>query len=215
VAIDNVEIVFCTLAFVVPGFLVHRAMSAFVPLKAEHPQLSLLRFLALSCGNYGFWSGLIYLLISNGYFAYRPVQAAVAWFFVIFVSPILAGALIGYLSQRDFWRRLLQRCGLNPIHGIPTAWDYRFFRTAPVWVLVTLNDGSRVAGLFGSESFASSDRAERDIYLQSVFDITGDGPWRQIPNSGGILICKEQVRYVEFWADDGKESIDGQQEQSR
>ena len=50
-------------------------------------------------------------------------------------------------------------------------------------MLVTLVDGSTVAGAFEERAFASPDRAERDLFLQRVYRVEGDGPWQPVPMS--------------------------------
>jgi hypothetical protein len=69
-------------------------------------------------------------------------------------------------------------------------------------VLVTLKDGGQVAGLFGSRSFASSDPSERDLYIQSVFSMSGKGQWQRVPRNDGVLISGDQIKYIEFWTDE-------------
>jgi hypothetical protein len=201
--ISGFEALFYTLAFVVPGFLLHSTIAVFVPRKAEQPQLSLLRFLSLSCANYALWSWLIYLISATAFFKDHPARAAIAWGIVILLSPIALGMLGGFLSQNNLVRKLLQRCGLVPMHAIPTAWDFRFSKIEKaVWVLVTLKDGGQVAGLFGSRSFASSDPSERDLYIQSVFRVPGEGQWQRVPGNDGVLISGDQIKYIEFWTDE-------------
>jgi hypothetical protein len=200
------EAVFCTLAFVVPGFILHATFSVFVPVRTERPDLSFLRFLALSCVNYGVWSWLVYLIFTAPFFENHPYRGAAAWGIIILVSPVATGIVWGVLSQKEAGRRLLQRCGLSPVHRVPTAWDYKFSRTTEaVWVLVTLKDGNKVAGLFGSRSFASSEPNERDLYIQMVFRVPDEGVWQRVPKSEGILISGDQIRHIEFWADQKEE----------
>ena len=49
------------------------------------------RFLTLSAINYGLWSWLIYLLLERVGVLARPLIAALAWFFILFASPIAFG----------------------------------------------------------------------------------------------------------------------------
>lgn len=118
---------------------------------------------------------------------------------IILVSPFLLGVALGVLSQRETVRRFLQRLGFSTVHPIPNAWDYFFGRTAPVWVLVTLHDGSIVSGRFAYKSFASSDRSERDLYLESLYVVAEDGPWTEVPWNAGIWIAGREIKHIEFW----------------
>ena len=95
---------------------------------------------------------------------------------IILVSPFLLGVALGVLSQRETVRRFLQRLGFSTVHPIPNAWDYFFGRTAPVWVLVTLHDGSIVSGRFAY-----------------------NGPWTEVPWNAGIWIAGREIKHIEFW----------------
>lgn len=121
------------------------------------------------------------------------------WGFIILISPIIIGTLIAKLNQKNVFKNLLNFIGFNPIHPIPTAWDFKFSNTTKqTWVIVTLKDGNTVAGLFGYSSFASSDSTERDIYLEKVYSIS-EKQWKLVPRSDGILIRNDQVKYIEFF----------------
>lgn len=200
--LDSLNAVFYTLAFVVPGFVMHSVLSLSAPRRDEGAHLSFIRFFTLSCLNYAVWSWLIYLTFNSTFFTQHPSRAAVAWGVVVFISPVVLGLLGAQLRQREVLRRLLQKCGFRPIHAIPTGWDYVFQKADdPAWVLVTLKDGSQVAGLFGTRSFASSEPAERDLYLESIFKIPDSGPWQVVQRSAGILIRADQISHIEFWTD--------------
>lgn len=197
--LSGFETVFYTLTFLVPGFLLYWAMSMIAPQASERPHSAFLRFLALSCFNYALWSWLIWLIFRSTFFVDHAIRSAFAWMGIILLSPIVLGILMGYFQQRDIIRRLFQSVGLNPVHGIATSWDYRFSRASTaVWVLVTLIDGSRIGGLFGSNSFASSSAAERDIYLQEIWEVVDDGPWQRPSRKTGIWIRGDQVKHIEF-----------------
>ena len=201
-SLGGFDALFYTLAFLVPGFVLYSTLSIFTPRKVEPTQLSFLRFLTFSCVNYGMWSWLIYLMLRAEFFTAHPVRTAIAWGAIIIVSPIALGVLVGYFSQKESIRKALQRIGVDPIHVIPTGWDYKFSKSKAAWVLVTLKDGSTVAGLFGSKSFASSEPGERDLYIQEVLKINPDGLWQRIPRSAGILIRGDQIKHIEFWNDE-------------
>lgn len=201
--ITGFDMLFYTVGFVVPGFVWCSMVAMLVPQKSDQSQISLLRFLTFSCVNYALWSWLIYLLIKSEFFTEHPVRSAFAWGLIILISPLVLGLAMGHFSQKAKILQLLRRLGLSPMHPVPTAWDYKFGNTKDaVWVLVTLKDGKQVAGLFGSKSFASSDAAERDIYIQSVYRISEHGPWERAPQNDGILIPSSEIKHVEFWSDE-------------
>ena len=126
-----------------------------------------------------------------------------SWFVIIFVSPILLGLLLVFLNERNVIGRTFRRVGLHLIHPIATSWDYKFRGTrGDRWVSVRMNDGSEVAGYFGSSSFASSESAERDLYLEDVYRVADDGQWQRVPGSDGVLIPGEHIMHIEFWNQD-------------
>src|SRR5437660_12752474 len=106
--------------------------------------------------------------------------------------------LTGLLSQRAVVRRLLARYGVYTVHPVPTAWDYVFSHSTGSWVLVTLTDGSTVAGVFSARSFASSDAAERDLFLERLCKVEDDGHWQPVPMNRGVWIQGEDIRAIEF-----------------
>jgi hypothetical protein len=204
--LNGFDTLFYTLAFIVPGFVMQSTFSIFVPRKAEESQRSFLRFVYFSCINYSIWSWLIYLIIKTNFSKFHPIKTALIWSIIIFFSPIVLGLIAGYCSNKEVIRKCLQRMGLNPIHVIPSSWDYKFSKISkPTWVLVTLKDGSMIAGVFWSNSFASSDKDERDLYIEKIYKIPDEGPWQPISNNDGILINRDQIKHIEFWNDEQKE----------
>jgi hypothetical protein len=195
-ALNSFDAVFYALAFIVPGFIADSVLCLVVPRKSSPSESSVLRFLTLSCYNYAIWSWLIYLVAKTEFFEARPVAAAIVWGFVVLVSPIALGLLVGVLRQRSLITRCLHRLGLRAIQPNPTAWDQFFIKTEPVFALVTLKDGVHFAGRFGPQSAASSDGHDRDIYLESVF--TPGTPWAEVPGSAGVWIRGDEIKHIEF-----------------
>ena len=211
VTLDAFNTVFLTVAFVVPGFLLHGTLSLATPERDRPVQLLMVRFLTLSCVNYAFCSWLVYLIGNARPFVTSPLLTALAWAAIILVSPIMIGLLSALLRQKEWVRRALQSCGLRPLHPVPSSWDYVFGSvTDCLWVMVTLKNGSSVAGLFGTGSFASSEPGERDLYLERVLNVGASGAWTPVERSAGILLRGEDIRYVEFWTDEEAENA-GQQ----
>jgi hypothetical protein len=192
------DAVFFTVAFLVPGFIWESVLSLFLRRRDDRADRAWVRFLTLSAFNYALWSWLIYLLFVRAGVLADPWMAALAWFFMLLVSPVAFGVATGLLSQRAVVRRLLARYGVYTVHPVPTAWDYVFSHSTGSWVLVTLTDGSTVAGVFSARSFASSDAAERDLFLERLYKVEDDGPWQPVPMNRGVWIQGEAIRAIEF-----------------
>ena len=198
--VSNISVVFYTISFLVPGFVMNSVISAFQPQKELEEKSTLLKYLTLSSINYSLCSWLIFLISQKQFIDQYPKWAAFFWFAIVFVSPVMIGTLIGISKQREWTRRLLQKIGIVTIHSLTSAWDYIFSRTEPGWILVTLKDGSTIGGWFGSESFAASKTDGKDLYIQEIYRIS-DGTWQKLERKSGIWIDAEQIKHTEFIED--------------
>lgn len=201
--IDSMDVVYNTLGFIVPGFLIDLIIRFFIPKRELSDQNNLLYYLSLSSLNYAVWSGLVYAVFKVDYFSTHPIATGLAWFWVIFIGPIIIANLI-LLAYRCKWiDKIAKWIRLHRIHPIPTAWDFKFINISQrKWVIVVLTDGEQIAGLMHEDSFASSDPSERDIYLEEIYDIKDSGVWEKIERTDGILIKGEAIKFVQFWNDE-------------
>jgi Family of unknown function (DUF6338) len=124
-----------------------------------------------------------------------------SWILLILGGPALFGLILGISSQMEWAEWLADKFGLSIVHVIPTAWDWHFSKLprGGLFIMVTLTNGSTVAGHFGSNSFASSDTKERDLYLEEEYQISKSGNWERRPERVGILIPAREIRHIEFW----------------
>lgn len=121
-----------------------------------------------------------------------------AWFVVIFVIPGLLGLLLGLNIRKGWTKKVLARLGINTVHPVDSAWDYRFGGCEDCWILAVLKDGTRFAGYLGPQSFASSDKGERDLYIERVYEIGDDNSWS--PRDNSVWIAQGEIRTLEFWS---------------
>lgn len=182
-------------ALLVPGFITDATLGMFVPSTRPPEWRGLLRYLTLSLLNYASWGW--FFVIPYGREAVERHGAATA--LALVALPAILGMVLGIMSGKEPIRRVLLRFGINPIHVVPTAWDYKFSRGETRYVLVTLRDGSSVAGLIGPRSFVSTCEAERDLYLEAVFLMGGERPWARHPRTDGILLKGSEIRSIEFF----------------
>jgi Family of unknown function (DUF6338) len=186
-------------AVFVPGFVFDAVLSKFVPRHSSTlRELVLLRLLTATAFNYAVCSPVIYLLVTGALFANSPWWQGLTWSVVIFVVPIVLALIVAKASQKGFLALVARKLRLRSINPIPTGWDWIFSRTAPCYLLVTLRDGAEVAGYFGGQSMASSDRDRKDLYLERVFVVPARGPWRPIEPPSGIYIEGSQIAFIEF-----------------
>ncbi len=197
--LENVETLYFVISVFVPGFIYNGVFSNFVPLRrTKEKELLILRLLTATAVNYAICSPILYLLIMGNLFASRPLMQAIAWLAVIFLVPILLGLVHAWIVQRDGIGGLYRLLGLRAINPIPTGWDWIFSRTDPCFVLITLNDGTTIAGFFGLRSMASSDPEHKDIYIEKVYTVPEDGPWNEVENSQGMQVDGAQIAFIEF-----------------
>lgn len=198
--LDSPDALFYALAFFVPGFIAYSTLAILEPRRADRGELTFLRLLTLSAFDYAIWSWLIYLLLYSPFFGGQPLAAALLWGVIVLVGPAVLGVGLGYASQRQWVGRFLQRLGLKTLAPVPTAWDWRFFNMRnPHWIFVTLKDGSTFSGLFGPNSYASSDPTERDIYIEQLYLVDDRGEWAADASGKGILVGRNEIRSIELW----------------
>ena len=179
------------LAFLVPGFIALSVRSQFMT--GNIPSHNGERFLS-----YVTVSVIYGTLVSRLVDPTLLTNSGWVYFGVVFGGPAVVGLLLGINIQRNLVRGLLSRFRLFTVHALPTAWDWKFNRRAEQWVLVTLTDGTRFVGFYGSESFTASTPDERDMYIQWVYDIGDDGSW-SVDVEQGVLIAAGEIRTIEFW----------------
>ena len=195
---DTFNAVLFTATFLIPGFIWASILSMVYPRRAQAIELRVLEFLTLSCVNHGLWIWLMIPVFRGDFMDRHPFWAGVLMILPVLASPIALGLATGRLYQHDQIKRVLGRLGFRTVHPIPTAWDYHFSRSLPYWVIVRLQDGSSVYGLYGYNSFAGDDPAERDLYIEAMFTPTPSGEWAPVEDSGGIIIKAEQIAAIEF-----------------
>ena len=204
---------YMVVGLLVPGLIVLFVRSQFLTGRWSSDSSAFLSYLTVSVIYYALALPFVHFVLSfnepgssNALLAWfalsidepGSLKVPLAWFALIFIGPALLGLLLGANIQRNFFRRVLQRCGLDPIHVIPTAWDWKFGYMTEQWVLVTLKDGTRFAGFCGEESFMSSDPGERDIYIQWTYDIDENNNWSS-RGENGVLIAAGEFQTIEFW----------------
>lgn len=123
--------------------------------------------------------------------------AGVGWFALIFAFPALIGILLGLNIRKGWTKKLVNRFGLNTIHPVDCAWDWRFGHCPECWVVVTLKDDTKWYGYMGANSFMSSDPAERDIYIEHVYECGSEGEvWT--PRNSSVWIAHGEIQSLEF-----------------
>ena len=205
--LTSLDKIYLILAFVAPGLIALFVRAQFVTGRSPPYAAALLSYLTVSVIYYAVALPFTDSVLS---LADPSPPNALAWFGLVFVGPAIFGLLLGINIQQGLLRQFLRWCRLNPVHVMPTAWDWKFGSMKEQWVLVTLKDGTRFAGFCGTDSFMSSDPAERDLYIQWIYDIDdGTNEWSSRP-ANGVLISAGEIRTIEFWPYHPKENTNEQ-----
>jgi hypothetical protein len=196
--IDSLKTVIFTVAFLMPGFIWSAMLSLLLPRRSGQTETRFLEFFTLSCINNTLWFWLFIYLSIRDFPARNPGAFSLFILLALFVSPLILGTVSGRFAQRDHMARFLRRLGFRTVHYIPTAWDWHFSRQEELWARITMEDGSVIFGFFGSQSFASSNPDERDIYLEQVYTRTAEGV-RCVESTRGCLVKGDQISAIEFY----------------
>lgn len=96
--------------------------------------------------------------------------------------------------------RFIDWLGFQAARHNRTAWDYKLSETGPSWVNVTLKNGTRVYGYFGTKSFAGDAGGTGDLYLERTLSISEESPTSEVQERG-IWIAPDQIAIIEFIED--------------
>lgn len=152
-----------------------------------------------------------YGLYSTGYFAAIAPLFHVSWgvslpewlwkFLLYFLIPVAIGILLAYAYQHNVLYKVAEKAKLHLAHHLSAAWDYTF-EDLPhsTYLLVTLQDGTQIAGKWAAGSFAASSKDERDLLLSEMWVAAETGkPWTKLDPPRAVLICGKDIRYVELF----------------
>jgi len=194
--LDSIDDLYMTLGILSPGVIILYVRSQFY---AGRFTINLSAILSYFTVSFVYYAIVFPFFDAKTFFENSQGVGVLDWFLFVFFVPCGLGLFLGLDVQKGIFRRFLNGFGLNPVHIIPTAWDWKFSTSlGEQWVLVTLKDGTKFAGFLGKESFISSDPAERDIYIQWVYDIDETDKWTA-RNNCGAWIAGREIKTIEFW----------------
>lgn len=192
--IDAINSLGLVLVFLVPGLVALYARSQFLTGRQLDIKEAGPVYLILTLVYYGlafpFVQYVVYL-DGNGWWR------ASMWMLLFGLGPFIFGSLLGIAAYYAMVKRIASYLGISLVHPIPTAWDYKLSQSEENYVFVTLKDGTKFAGLFGRNSFASTDPGDRDLYLERIFDWHENEPWEaRIGN--GVWLTGSEISSIEF-----------------
>lgn len=114
--------------------------------------------------------------------------------------------------------RFLDIVRVNERHTEPTAWDWFFRQRRNCYVRVTFQDGKRVLGFYGADSFSAYSKDGRDLYLERAFVPNNhDDQWfgEEIAGNCGVWVRTAEAVSVEFYTLDYGSSEENQSRLAR
>lgn len=192
---NNFEAVYFTVLMLVPGFIMNMGYNYILPLREGQASIFIIRFIVFSCVNYALAWPLINKLAQLRYWEAHPFRWSLILGVILLLLPYVVGVSAGIVTQKDWIRKLLRKITLNPIHPLPTAWEYIMSQESR-YVIITLKNEEVVYGLFSSKSLASSVPTEKDIYLEQIYNLSQTGEWKA--QGKGAWINGSEILHIEF-----------------
>lgn len=192
---NDPQTAYVVLILVVPGLVITYIRAQFITGRMQNHAEALLSYFALSAV-YG--AGALPFFDWLRSWSEAGSIGLMSWFFLVFIGPAVFGALLGLNAKTEALRWVLHYFGINPVHAVPTAWDWKFGRMGDHLVIVTLKDDTKFAGYCGRASFMSSDPAERDLYVEKIYDWGEDNSWLD-GGDHGLWVAPGELKSVEFF----------------
>ncbi|EPR9702655.1 MULTISPECIES: DUF6338 family protein [Citrobacter freundii complex] len=183
---------FLFVLFIMPGFISMRVYRLFHPSADSDTSKVLIDVVSYSCINFSLLLIPIYLIEINNIFISHPVLYYLFYLFVLIIIPVLLPIILLKIRSCEKVKRVLP-------HPIGRSWDYFFSTRQCCWVLVTLKNGKKYGGYYGSESFASNSPEPEQIYLEKHWALDDDGDFdHELTDTLGIIILTNEIESVEF-----------------
>lgn len=181
------------LIFFIPGFISIKIYDLLVPSERRDYSKSLFEVISFSAINFAALSWLIIFIHSDNFYTTHIKLYFFSIFLILFIAPILWPLLILKLFS---WKPIAKLI----VHPIQKPWDYVFGKRRPYWLIVHLKDGRKIGGKFNYKSFASSNPAEEQIYLEEVWKLDDDGKFLgAVERTKGIIILSAEILSIEFF----------------
>ncbi|MDI6751363.1 MAG: DUF6338 family protein [bacterium] len=194
----NLNSIIIIILFIIPGFICERAFSSLVSRERRGTTYIILESISLSCLYYGLFSWAVILTLPL--YDLHKARFVFILFGLLFVGPIITGIVWAKIILSDKFRQLQKWLGITIISPIPKAWDSYFSKGIPCWVLITLNDGTKIGGLWGPDSFVSSFPSPEDIYLETLVEVDENGNFVEVKeDTKGALIERDKIKFIEFF----------------
>lgn len=195
---------YLTFALIVPGLVIVYFRAQFLTGRLQKHSEALLTYFSLSAVYGAIALPIIDLLHARSPDAPVPVWQ---WLFLVFLGPALMGIVLGYVTRAEAIRKLLNHIGINPVHAVPTAWDWKFGNMKQQLVIITLKDETKFAGYCGRGSFMSSDPTERDLFVEKIYAWGEDDQWLD-NGEHSLWVPANEIKTIELFPVENEGSSD-------
>lgn len=184
---------FLYLVIFLPGFLSLKVYDLLVPSAPRDFSKSFFEVIAYSGLNYA-----IFLWPLNwGFTSFINGKINIIFYLILFVvmivGPVSWPAIFLKLSRNSFFKQYI-------IDPTPKPWDHVFGKKEPSWIIVHLQNGGMIGGIYDTKSFTSSFPIEEQIYLEEVWEVDEQKNFiKPVDRSKGIIIFNEEIASVELF----------------
>ncbi len=181
------------LYFVVPGFVAMKVYDLIVPSERRKFGDSLIEVVSFSMFNLVLTFWIIAEINKPEFRSSSPVLYYFATFIVVSVIPAGLAVATHKLLESRFLRGKI-------LHPTPTGWDYFFGKGQPCWILFHLKSGTKLGGLYGHNSFASSFPNEQEVYVQEIWRVDELGRFiERVQGTAGAVVKHEECTLIELF----------------
>jgi len=189
----EIDKLFLFIAFVIPGFISIKLFELLFPAQVKDSSKQFIDAIAYSCINYALLLLPIYWIESEDVYKSHPNLYVTFYVLVLFVAPIIWTVIWKKLRESSKFQK-------NAPHPTQSPWDYVFSQRKSYWVIVTLKDGVQIAGLYSSNSFASSAPSPEQIYLEQSWKLNdSEGFEREHNQTDGVIIISSEISHIELF----------------
>lgn len=186
------------IVFVVPGFIAMKVYRLLSPSSQIDTSNQIIDAISYSCLFFGICTVPIYYMESSDFWIKHPVFYLLSYFILLFCIPILLTCIWKRVRTADWVQKFVP-------HPTEKPWDFVFFQRKNYWVIVTLKNGKKIGGWYGSNSFASSAPSEEQIFLEEEWILNDNDRFeRKADQTSGIIILSSDIQTVEFFNDGGQ-----------
>ena len=116
----------------------------------------------------------------------------------ILVQPALLGLSVGYLAERNWMPDGLRRLLMPALQPVSSALGFAVDQIdAPSYIIISYEDGHRIYGYFGTESFARSEGIG-GIFIERLYILSEDEEWIAAEPKRSGWVSLDGAQTIEF-----------------